>query len=201
MTTERKEKISMDRKYLYLIIAAYATSSFSIGVFTPVYAFFIQKIGGGILEASWAIGAYSIITGLGTIFIHQTTWSQRNRMTLLWLGWFFWLLSIAIYAIMTNIYLMYISQILGALGVAMEEPIFNAELSQRASSNLYVGWALFGGITEIFTGIAAIFGGIIATLYGFEVLSNCMVSVALFSFSLIVLYIYAHKKHEKISKN
>lgn len=184
----------MEKKYLYLIISAYAASSFSQGIFTPVYAFFVQKIGGGILEASWAIGAYSIITGLGTILIHKTSWSQKNRLTLLWLGWLFWLLSIIVYAGMNNIYMMYLSQVLGALGVAMEEPIFNAELSQRASSNLSVGWALFGGITEIFAGIAAIAGGVIATVYGFEVLINCMIATALLSFLLIVFYIYTHQQ-------
>lgn len=191
----------LERKYLYLAISAYAASSFSQGVFTPVYAFFIQKIGGGIIETSWAIGVYSIVTGIGTILIHKTAWSQRNRFTLLWVGWFFWLLSIAVYSVMTNVYMMYVSQILGALGVAMEEPIFNSELSKQASSNLSLGWALFGGMTEIFTGIAAIFGGIITKYYGFEVLINCMIAIALLSFFMIIVYIKNNKSSEDVSHN
>jgi MFS family permease len=185
--------MEMEKKYLYLIIAAYAASSFSQGIFTPVYAFFIQKIGGGIMETSWAIGVYSMVTGIGTILIHKTEWSERNRLTLLWVGWFFWLLSVAVYFIMTNIYLMYLSQVLGALGVAIEEPIFNAELSRQASSNLSRGWALFGGMTEIFTGIAAIFGGIITKYYGFEVLIHSMIAIAFVSFVMIITYIYRNR--------
>lgn len=181
----------MQKQYLYLITFAYAFSTFAQGILTPIYAFFVQHRGGGLLETSWAIALYSIITGLGTMYIHQTSWSHRYRRQLLWVGWFLWLLSVGAYLIMFNVWMLYISQILNGIGFAMSEPIFEAEFSEKIKADLSGGWALFEGITHIFSGIAALVGGVIATYYGFDALLYCMFAVAVASFFLIVYYTYA----------
>lgn len=186
----------MQKKFLYLIMAAYTTSTFSQGILTPIYAFFIQNIGGGIMEASWAIAVYSIITGLATILIHRITWSHAHKLTFLWVGWFLWLSSVAIYFIMTNVYFLYISQILNALGTAMSEPIFDAEFSDKIKEDPLGGWALFEGVTSIFTGVASIVGGLIASKFGFSVLIPVMIGVAFISFLTIIYYIYSLRQHE-----
>ncbi len=179
------------KKYLYLIIFAYAFSTFAQGIIVPIYAFFVQKIGGGLLETSWAISIYSITTGVLTILIHKTKWSHKNRKLCLWLGWFLWLLSVGIYFIMKNIFMLYISQILNAIGDSMAQPAFDAELSEIVSDDLSGGWALFDGTISIFSGIAALLGGFIATYYGFGVLINCVITMAAISFSMIAYYTYA----------
>jgi MFS family permease len=178
---------------LYLITLAYAFSTFAQGVLTPIYAFFVQHIGGGILETSWAIATYSIITGVGTILIHKTNWSHTYRRQFLWGGWLLWLMSVGVYLIMTNIYLLYISQILNGLGVAVFEPIFDAEFARKVSRDPSSGWSLFEGVTSIFSGVASLAGGFIATHYGFNVLIYCMFAVAATSFCLIAYYTHTQK--------
>ena len=159
----------------------------------PIYAFFIQNIGGGILETSWAIALYSILSGIGTILVHKTTWSHTYRKHLLWGGWLIWLLSMAVYLIMQSILMLYLSQILNALGEAMCEPVFAAEFSEKIESNPAGGWALFEGTVSISSGIAAMIGGFIATYYGFDALLYCVILVATLSFLLIAYYSYINE--------
>lgn len=152
--------------YLYSLTFAYAFSTFAQGVFVPIYAFFVQKIGGGLLETSWAIAVYSIIMGIGTIIIHKIKWAQRYRMHFLWSGWLLWVMSIAVYFVMTqNIITLYISQILNGIGDALSRPEFDALFSRETKRDLEVGWAFFEGTTSIFAGIAALVGGFIATYF------------------------------------
>lgn len=186
----------MEKKYLYLITFAYAFSTFAQGILTPIYAFFVQKIGGGILETSWALAVYSIITGLGTIFIHKAPWSHLYKKHFLWGGWFLWLLSVAVYFKMNNSFLLYLSQLLNGLGTALSEPVFDAEFSKRIAADPSGGWAFFEGVTNIFSGVAAIIGGFIASMYGFKTLIYCMFGVATISFFLIVYY-----SHNQIFKD
>lgn len=178
----------MQKNYIYIITFAYAFSTFAHGILMPIYAFFVQKIGGGILETSWAIATFSIITGIGTILIHKTTLSHTYSKHFLWIGWFLWLLSVSVYFLMQNIWMLYVSQLLNGLGTAMSEPIYDAEFSRITASNPSAGWAFFEGVTSIFAGIAAIAGGFIAAWYGFDVLIYCMITVATSSFFLIVYY-------------
>ena len=180
----------VSKKYLYLIIFAYAFSTFAQGIIVPIYAFFVQKIGGGLLETSWAIAMYSIVTGVFTILIHRTKWSHNNRKLCLWGGWLLWLLSVGVYFIMKNVTLLYLSQILNGIGDALSEPAFDAEFSKIVKNDLSGGWALFEGTTSIFSGIAALLGGIIATYYGFNILINCVMAMAAISFLMIAYYTY-----------
>lgn len=180
----------IQKKFIYLITFAYAFSTFAQGILVPIYAFFVQKMGGGLLETSWAIALYSIITGTGTILIHKTKWAHKNRRFCLWGGWFLWLLSIGVYFIMKNILMLYISQILNGIGDALSVPAFDAEFSDKVSKDLSGGWAFFEGTISIFQGIAAILGGFIATWYGFDVLIYCVMGFAALSFSMIAYYSY-----------
>lgn len=180
-------------KYIYLITFAYGFATFAQGILVPIYAFFVQKIGGGILETSWAIALYSIITGVGTILIHHTKWSHKYKKHCLWFGWFLWLLSIAVYMLMQNIVMLYISQILNGIGDALAEPIFDEEYSKKIKNDPSAGWAFFEGTVSIFSGLASILGGFIATYYGFDYLIYCVMAVAAISFTLIAYYSYEIK--------
>jgi len=178
----------LQKKFLYLLTFAYSASIFSTGILAPIYAFFVEKIGGGILEASWAVALYSIVTGIGTIVLFKTPWSHVYAKHFFWIGWLLWLISIWVYVGMEDVYMLYISQIVNGIGTALSQPVFDAEFSKNITKDLSGGWALFEGVTSIFSGLAAIAGGVIATWYGFEVLIYCMIFIATVSFLGIAYY-------------
>jgi MFS family permease len=178
------------KTYFYLITFAYAFSIFASGILMPIYAFFVQKIGGSILETSWAIGIYSIINGCTTIALHRTRWIHSHRLTCLWVGWLLWVLSIAIYSIMSTIVVLYISQTLNGIGTALSEPIFDAEFAEKVKDDPDRGWSFFEGIINIFYGAAALVGGVVAVWHGFAVLLYIVFGIATLSFFMIAYYTY-----------
>lgn len=191
------EKRSVDFvqwRFIYLLTMAYAIATFASGILVPIYAFFVQKIGGGILETSQAIAVYSLFYGTLTILIHKTKISHTYRIAFLWGGWLTWLFSIMLYFMISSIVVLYISQMLNALGDAMYEPIFDEEFSKQITADPSRGWAFFNGTISIFSGIAAFIGGLIASYLGFDILLYCVMGVGTLSFFLIVYYARAIKK-------
>ena len=186
--TSQQSKKNCKVNFVYLLTFAYAISTFASGILVPIYAFYVQKIGGGILETSWAFGLYSILYGLGTMMIHKMQWTHKYRMHLLWIGWLMWLLSISIYFMVSTLTVLYVSQVIGALGDAIYEPVFDGEFSRQVAADPSSGWAFFNGTTSIFSGIASLLGGVIATVFGFEALLFCVLAVGSISFFLIVYY-------------
>lgn len=66
-----------------LLIYAYSCSVFAEGILLPIYAIFVQDIGGDILDASGAMAIFLITSGICTILIHRLKWADRNRQLLL----------------------------------------------------------------------------------------------------------------------
>lgn len=184
----------MKRIGFHLLIYAYAASIFASGILTPIYAFFVQKIGGGILETCSAVAIFSIITGIVTLLIYKTTWSRTYQKECLLIGWCLWLISVCMYCCISSLTILFISQILNGLGNALSTSAYDAEYSEQTANDLAGGWSIFEGVTNIFSGIAALMGGLIVSNYGFQVLMWCMTGLATVSFGLILYYVYREKR-------
>lgn len=186
----------MKINYLYrLLVSSYGLSTFSEGIIMPIYAIFVQKIGGDILDAAGAIATFLIVCGVATIVIHRLEWSRKHRTALLVFGWLIWVIGIATYFLISNIFSLFAAQILVALGNAIADPVFDAELADHTDKKIKVyEYGVFEGMKDIFDGIAAIVGGIIASFFGWHVLIGFMVFTATGSFLMILYYVQARKK-------
>jgi hypothetical protein len=191
----------MKTSYLYrILVSSYAMSTFAEGILMPIYAVFVQKIGGDILEASGAIAIFLIVNGLATIVIHRIGWSQKHRRTLMVWGWLIWVVGIGSYFIVSNAVTLFTTQVLIALGNAIADPAFDAELDDHIDTRLKsYEWGIFGASQDILNGIAAIAGGIIASVFGFKMLIVCMVFAATLSFALILYYVRIRKAARRLA--
>lgn len=185
-----------------LLIFSYGLSTFSEGIILPVYAFFVQNIGGGILETSGAISIFLIVSGLTTLIVQRVNWCQNNSIFLLILGWFLWLIGIGSYFIISNLFTLISAQILIAIGNAIADPAFDVELvlNSRKRSTFY-RWGIFEASQDIFNGIASFLGGLIVVLKGFIFMISLMTFTATISFVLIVLYYFKIKRITKQKVN
>src|ERR1700739_1359549 len=122
----------MRTNYLYrILVSSYAISTFAEGILMPIYAVFVQKIGGDILEASGAIAIFLIFTGLATVAIHRIRWTQRHRRALMVWGWLLWVVGICSYFTVSSTATLFMTQVLVALGNAIADPAFDAELDDN----------------------------------------------------------------------
>lgn len=183
----------MQKYYINLLIASYSISTFSQGILAPIYAFFVLKIGGGILETSIAVALFSIVTGVSTILIYRTKASKTYQKEFLCFGWFLWVISVSMYFFVTNIYTLLATEILSALGSAISNPAYDAEYSKQTIDNLSGGWAIHEGVSTIFYGLACLCSGFIASQFGFPMLILFMTILASISFFMILQYVYNAK--------
>ena len=168
----------------------------------PIYAIFVQKIGGDILEASGAIAVFLIVCGTATIAVHRLKWSQNreNRILLLKYGWLLWVIGIACYFIISNTVTLFITQVLIALGNAIADPAFDTELSEHTDAKIKsYEWGLFEASKDIWQGIAALIGGSIAAFFGWKVLIGVMVAAATISFFMILYYVHVKKEPKNLA--
>ncbi|MEI7451695.1 MAG: MFS transporter [Candidatus Falkowbacteria bacterium] len=180
-----------------LLIFAYSVSTFSEGIIVPIYAVFVQKIGGDILDAGLAMGIFLITQGLFTIIFHRLNWNPRSRTPIMITGWIIWLTGIGLYFIISNIWMLFLTQILTALGNAIADPVFDEELADhttRAQSESQ--WATFEGGKDLMSGLAAILGGLIVSAFGFYFLIWAMVTTATLSLLIILFYVYQFKRQK-----
>jgi MFS family permease len=81
-------------------------------------------------------------------------------------------------------------QIVVALGNAITNPAFDAELADHTDKkNKAYGWGVFEAIQDIANSIAALVGGLIASFFGFRVLILFMFIAANISFLIILYYV------------
>lgn len=186
--------------YYQLLVSAYSLSTFSEAILVPIYAVFVQKVGGDILDAAGAIATFYIVSGLGEILIHRTTWSKKHRLALMFWGWLVWLGGVVSFLFISNIATLFLAQILTALGNAIANPAYDAELAEHTDNeNRESQYGYYEGIQDIFQGVAALIGGIVAFAYGFKLLIVVMILTASVSFILSAIYLRKIKStNEKI---
>lgn len=152
------------------------------GMLGPLFAVFADRIGGDILDITWAWAAYLIVMGLLYIVVgrysdrHPT--EERGKERLMVLGY-------ALNAIFTFAYLLVGSPLelllvqasLGA-AAALSAPTWDALFSRHLDHEEggFV-WGLAGGYKYIVLGIALLIGGFIVTNFSFTALFLTMGSI------------------------
>ncbi|MBI2484591.1 MFS transporter [Candidatus Uhrbacteria bacterium] len=172
-----------------ILITGYSFSIFSEAVILPIYAVFVQGIGGDILDAAGAMAVFLITQGLFTIVTHRFFWVHRHSIPVMVGGWAVWVSGIAMYLMVSNVLTLFIAQIFIALGNAIADPIFDKELARHTDhKNEEFEWGVFEGSQSIIQGVAAVIGGLIVSLFSFQVLIYLMVATATVSLGMIIFY-------------
>lgn len=177
-----------------LLIYTYSCSVFVEWILLPIYAIFVQNIGGDILDASWAMAIFLITSGLCTVLIHRLKWSQKHKNVLLIWGRLVWVIGIALYLTVSSIATLFITQVVIALGNAMADPVFDEELEENTAKWSEVEkWWLYEWSQDIVNWLAAVIGWLAVTYFGFHTLIYLMIVAASASF-VGILYYYHRKK-------
>lgn len=144
---------------------------FGEGMLAPIFALFAERVGGDILDISWAWATYLILAGFLYIVIGKATDIYGNKEKTMVVGY-------ALNALFTFGYLLvsapwHLFVIQAGLGVAaaMASPTWDA-LYARHEEEKHSGfkWGLAGGTAQIITGIAIVIGGYIVNYWSFTTL-------------------------------
>ncbi len=170
----------------------------------PIYAIFVERIGGNILDAGAAWAVFSIVMGLLMMGIGRIEDRRFDRRKILTLGYSIITLATLGYLFVRNPYQLLGIQALLGIGTALYYPTWDTLFSHAIEKDREsTEWALQEGGYQISGGIAALVGSFIAGIYGFQALFITMASIqatsviaSLFLFSKK----YKHLENAKISK-
>lgn len=148
----------------------------------PIYALYVEKIGGDLLDASFTFAAFGIAAGVTAMISGRYTDRIKETEYIVVAGYLIVAAGFFLYLIVDNVYTLLVVQIIIGLGEATYWPAFDALYSKHLDRKKFGSeWGAWEAMSYIVSGIAAIAGGLIVDRYGFNTLFMVMGSLALFS--------------------
>ena len=137
----------------------------------PFIAVFTQKIGGDILDISWAWTVYLLASGLLTMLLGRISDTRIRKEALLTLGYLINAVFTFGYLFVDSPLKLFIVEAGFGVASAMVEPTWNALYSKFMNKERSgETWGKAGGLSQIMAAASLIIGGAIITYTNFEVL-------------------------------
>jgi len=153
----------------------------------PIYALFVEDIGGDLLDASIAWGIFALAAGFTTLLTGKYADKIKQNELILVVGYILMGIGFALYLVVGSVMMLFFVQLVIGFAEAIYAPAFDALYSKHlAKTKIGRGWGAWEATDYFTAGAGAVVGGLIVTNFGFNTL---FVVMALLSFAS-GLYIY-----------
>ena len=154
---------------------------FAEGMFGPLLAVFAERIGGDLLDITWAWAIYLVVTGVLNILVGKLCdLKVFDTAKVMLIGYFINAVAVFGFLLVHNATDLFVVQAGIGLGTALATPTWDALYSKYENPKHFIhSWGLAKGQAEIFMGIAIIIGGLIVKEWGFNFLFITMGSIHL----------------------
>lgn len=185
------------RKGLKILVSSSFAFNTAAGAFAPLYAIFILKIGGGILEASWIWSLQTLIVGV-LIFLLSKMEDKIDKRRMLVLGYTIHALGFVGYNFVSNVWQMFVLQALFGVAAAITIPAFDAFYSRSINRGKESSeWGIWESGTRIIAAGSAIVGGFIVAEFGFQYLFMLMSVFGVIS-AIIVSFLMRKEEYRNL---
>lgn len=173
-------------KGIRTLLLADTWATFSAGLLGPIYAIFVQEIGGDILDASWAYFAFMITSGVMVYFVSKWEDQINDKSKIIMAGYGISSLGFLSYTFVNSQAMLIVSQIILGIAQAILTPAYDALYSKTLTKNKEASeWGAWESMQYIVTALAAITGGYIAYFIGFKGLFLTMFVISLLAIPTI----------------
>jgi predicted MFS family arabinose efflux permease len=154
-----------------VLIIASSLWYFGEGLFGPLFAVYAEKIGGDILDITWAWAAYLIVTGVCYVLFGNLVNNSKYKKQVMIAGYALNALFTFAYLFVYNTKTLLLVQIGLGIAEAMSTPIWDSLFASNLedTENTY-HWGLASGHPHVISGIAIAIGGLIANYFSFNTL-------------------------------
>lgn len=148
----------------------------------PIYALFVEEIGGDLLDASLAFAVFAFVAGLTSLVSGKYADQIKENELILVVGYVIMGFGFLSYLWVDSILTLFLAQVVVGLGEAIYVPAFDAVFSKHLDDG-HSGkeWGTWEAVNYFMTAIGSIGGGFLVTQFGFEVLFWVMGSLCFFS--------------------
>lgn len=165
--------------------------SFGEGMFGPLFAVYAQRLGGGILDISWAWATYLMVTGIAIVIIGKLCDRNGFKEKIMVAGFGLNAFFTFCYLLVSSPFHLLLVQAGIGLATAFATPTWRA-LYDKYSDGKHDGfiWGLASGEAYIATGIAIVLGGFLVSIYSFTalfIIMGTVQSIATFYLAKILL--------------
>jgi MFS family permease len=153
------------------------------GLFGPLYAVYVQRLGGDILIISLSWSVFLISTTLFTFLVSRFGDRVKEREYLLLLGMLLRAIVWILYIFVDSISFLIILQAILGIGEACGSPAFDSLVAEHLDKGRHMEeYSDMKIIFNLSTAIATMLGGAIAAQFGFTYLFITMSVLAMISF-------------------
>lgn len=183
------------KKQIKVILVADGLIMLAGALLGPIYAIFVEEIGGDILTAGTAWAIFSIVAGIVVLIFGKIGDKVKSKKKLISIGYLIMGIGFLSYLLVDNITKLFIVQIIIGIGEAMHAPSLEAAFSKHTEDkNGAFLWGAWGSLYYIVGGLGALLGAAIAQSLGFPPLFVLMGSLAIIS--AVYLFILPNKIFE-----
>ena len=146
-------------------------ANFAEGLYTPVYAAYVEEVGGGVLDAglSWSVNL--IVSGVLAVVLSHAQVRSDKKLWYLVAGYLISAISSILFAVAYTPGMLYAIQFIRGLSWAMISPVwdsfFTLYVDRRRAT---VEWGYYEGGWSIAMGVGSAVGGILLAVSSFHAL-------------------------------
>lgn len=172
---------------LRILLITNAMVLLSAAMFGPIYALFVDKIGGDLLDASLAGGLFALAAGVTSLLSGKYSDKIKENELIIVAGYLIMAIGFFLYIFVSSIYQLLLIQILIGFGEAIYSPAFDAQYSKHLDGHKSgKQWGAWESMNYFTTAIGAVVGGFVVTVFGFNTMFLIMAVISLLS----AIYIY-----------
>jgi len=178
------------RRELKILLFASGFYNLAAGLFGPLYAVYVQGIGGDLLTTGGAFSVYAFATGILMFILSKWENKSKHQEVFIILGYMICSLGFFGYLFITKPIHLFFVQILFGIGNAINTPAFDGIYSDNLEKGKSAAqWGYFETMKWMVIGISAFLGGLITKLYGFRTLFTIMFMLSIFGFLSTMVFL------------
>ena len=161
------------------------------GMLGPIYALFVEKVGGDLLDASLTGGMFSLAAGFTTLIMGKYTDKVKEEEIIVVIGYLIMGVGFALYAIVNSIWSLLLVQILIGFAESFYSPAFDSLYTKHTpKTKRGRAWGWWESLNYFTLAGGALIGGLIVKFLGFTpiflIMSFLCISSALYIYKLLL---------------
>lgn len=167
-------------KQLKLFLAANSFFVFAIGMLGPIYAIYVQEIGGDILDAGTAWAIFMITSGVGILFMGKVQDKIKKDKAVMVTGYALWSIGILGYFFVSSVAQLFLLQVVIGISSVILTPAVDSFYTKYLERGKFASqWAAWEATWHIVTGMAALAGAFLVKMFSFKILFLVMFLISL----------------------
>jgi len=188
-------------KIIDLLIISSFFYGLAAGLLGPIYAIYVEQIGGDILTAGYSYALFTIICGVFILLLGIWENRTKHQEKIIIASRLLAVIGFIGYLFVSSPVDLFLVQIILGISVAFVVPAFDSFYSRHIDKNRETEeWGAWEGVYQISLGISAVAGALVADFFGFKTLIWLMILFAIFSLIVACFMIVKSKKSKQKKK-